>query len=127
MKIYCTICCKEKRRDEGLLPAIERYISKRIRRVYELSKRDGVGFRILSGKFGLLRPEDRIPWYDQKLLPPMVDDMIEVVKRQLKSQGITHVVFFAKDKEKFKGWRPYHKVLEKACSESGVKLEVIEL
>lgn len=126
MKVYCTICCKEKRRDKELLPAIQRYISKRIRRIYELSKKEGVGFRILSGKFGLLRPEDPIPWYDQKLLPHMVDEMVKVVEEQMKSQAITHIVFFAKSK-RFRGWVPYYEVLERACSRTGVKLEVREI
>ena len=65
--LICTICSRDKDPAKGLLPAIRRYRSERIGRIYEKAKRAGAVFAILSGKFGLLPAEEPIPYYDKLL------------------------------------------------------------
>ena len=100
MEIYCTICSKEKRTNKELLKSIERYISERIKAIYNKSKKDNVEFRILSGKFGLLKPEEKIPWYDYKLIMKDVPRLNKIVKQQLFSQKINKIIFFARNPKK---------------------------
>jgi hypothetical protein len=122
MKIYCTPCCKEKRDTKELLDAIERYQSDRIRAVFEQSKSDKVELRILSGKFGLLKPQDKIPFYDHPLTAKEIPSLKERVKQQLREQGIDAVVFFSKTQETPE-WKPYVDVMTQACAELGIVLE----
>ena len=61
MTIVCTICSAENRADEELQPAVDRYLSERIRWVHAESRRLERPFVILSGKYGLLGPDERIP------------------------------------------------------------------
>ena len=112
MKIYLTICSGEKRKDRKLLEAIERYNYPRINKFYELSKKDKVEFRILSGKFGLLKPEDKIPFYDKKLGEKDIEKLSELVGRQIKKEKITEIIFFVRNE---KDWKPYIKVVENVC------------
>ncbi|NET55020.1 MAG: hypothetical protein F6K47_02080 [Symploca sp. SIO2E6] len=67
MEYICTTCSKDKRTDEVLLPASQRYISRRIKFVVNESIRLNKPLIILSGKYGLIDSELKIPWYDQKL------------------------------------------------------------
>lgn len=124
MKIYCTTCCKEKTETPELCPAIDRYISPRINAVYQQSKTEKVPFRILSGEYGLLKPEDPIPWYDKKLEFEMIPLLLPIVSKQIKSQQIESILFFAKDATKLPEWLPYYKILELACAACAVNLKV---
>lgn len=59
-----------------LMPAIERYRSDRIRSVYEMAQSAGVDFLIFSGKYGMLRPDEPVPYYDHLLQPDDLPAMI---------------------------------------------------
>ena len=50
MTAFCTYCSATKNRKPGEIPAIQRYRSCRIERVYEGSCTLGLPFRVLSGK-----------------------------------------------------------------------------
>ncbi len=89
---YISLCCAEKREDEGSLPAIERYTAARVHDVYHWARRDGADFRIFSGKFGLLRPSDPLPWYDHILQPEDVLEMAARVAEQNREQGLHKLV-----------------------------------
>jgi hypothetical protein len=91
---YVAFCSAEKREDEGDLPAIERYTASRIHDVYHWARRDGVGFCIFSGRFGLLRPSDPIPWYDHALQPEEVSAMAVQVAGQIREQGWHKLVVY---------------------------------
>lgn len=121
-KVYCTICSKDKRTDEGLLPAKERYISDRIKKVGALSENDKVPFFILSGEFGLLKSDKQIPYYDHLLISEEVATLTERATKQLSELKIDEVVFFAKPKKK--NWIPYYDVLECATNALGIRLNV---
>ncbi len=91
---YISLCCAEKRQDEGDLPAIERYTAARVHDVYRWAQRDGADFRIFSGKFGLLRPSDPIPWYDHLLQLEEVSEMAARTAKQIHKQGWYKLVVY---------------------------------
>ena len=119
--IYCTTCSKEKVDNPELIEAIERYKSDRINHVYELSKKDSVDFRILSGRFGLIEASEKIPWYDHMLKAEEVSRMINLVKEQILQGNIDKIIFFTKDKENYK---PYNSLIEICCKELSIELEI---
>ena len=80
MEYVCTTCSKAKKRDEKLLPAIQRYVSARIDFVSQESQRLGWPLLIFSGKYGLITADLPIPWYDQALVEEDVPTMIATVK-----------------------------------------------
>ena len=124
MQIYCTTCSKDKSTKEGRIPAIQRYRDQRINSVYHQSQIENKGFRILSGKYGLLSPTDEIPWYDQALLPHEVENMIELIATRLKSENIDFVLFFAKNPKENPDWEPYVNAIIGACEKADTKLEI---
>ncbi|MCP5107065.1 MAG: hypothetical protein GY950_27010 [bacterium] len=122
MEYICTTCCKDKREDAGLLPAIQRYLSKRIEFVYEESIRLNRPLIILSGKYGYIDAEEKIPWYDQQLLPGDVDGLIPQLVRQLKEKEAEKIIFYGKPKTT-PGWEPYYDALEGSCRRLGIPVE----
>ena len=128
MIVHCTYCSADKRDDPGELPAIERYQDRRIRDVAALAKAAGEPFLILSGEYGLLKPEDPILWYDHLLMPDEVEDLALPVMAQLQSQGVTELVYYSVDPAADPLIVPYRHVITFACARAGVKmrLEVIE-
>lgn len=123
MEYLCTPCCREKRPNPGLLPAIERYLDPRIGRVVGESHRRGVPALILSGRFGLLAPHDAIPFYDQALLERDVGALVPRIAKQLEERGVSALRFLALPR-KTGGWPPYYAALEGACTLRGIPLEV---
>ena len=115
MRAYVTTCCKEKSKILGEIPMMERYISDRIQTIYHKSKEDDVAFFVLSGKYGLLAPSHKIPWYDQILERDQVEIMTKKVHHQLIAYGITEVILFAQ-----KEWETYVDVMKKSCTESNI-------
>jgi len=124
MKIYCTSCSKEKVKSKGKINAIKRYISPRINSIYKKSQKDSIQFRILSGKFGLLKPTAKIPYYEQKLKIKDLPNLIEMVRQQLSSQNINEVIFFSANLKQYPDWQPYISLIKKACSEKNISLKI---
>lgn len=116
MKCVCTICCKEKREDPGLLPARQRYTNKRIDFAGQESARLGLPFLIFSGKYGVIDADYEIPWYDQILLPEDVPAMINLLTSQLQEKNVSNLIFIAEQKST-PGWAPYYDALEQACKQ----------
>jgi len=121
MEYLCTTCCKRKRRDEQPLPALERYLSRRIRFVWEESRRLNKPLLILSGKYGLVKPDEKIPWYDQALHSDGVEALAQKAAQQLWARGATSLRFYALPRNT-RGWQPYYDVIEKTCAQLGLKL-----
>lgn len=119
-----TTCCAEKDPSEGFLPAIERYLSDRINWVYRESQRSGLPLLIFSGKFGLLKPTDPIPWYDHALQMDEVEKLLPLLVSQLEKMAITRGSFYARSPD-LPGWKPYHDSLERACKLVRVRLDWI--
>jgi len=97
---YIALCSAKKRQNEGDLSAIERYTASRIHDVYHWARRDSADFCIFSGRFGLLRASEPIPWYDHKLQPEEVSEMAMRVAKQLKEQGQRKLVVYTGKTEK---------------------------
>ena len=121
MEYLCTICCKRKRRDAEPLPAIERYLSRRIRLVHAESRRLGQPLLILSGKYGLLSPGRNIRWYDRLLRSEDVATVAPRVAAQLSQRRASGVTFYGRPR-RIAGWGPYYEVLERACRTAGIPL-----
>jgi len=94
---FITHCCRRKSRKKGLLPAGERYLAGYINEVLKLSKSQGAGFLILSGEFGFLKENAKIPYYDKLLTYPDFDSLNRVVDRQYKKYRFKKAVFFHGD------------------------------
>lgn len=124
MNLVVTYCSGPKRRDPGGLPAVERYQSQRIA---GLATSAGDVFRILSGEFALLTPDELIPWYDHLLLPDEVRELAVTVADQLLEWEADSVQYHTADPEAHPQVRPYHEVMVRACRFAGAALEVVLL
>ena len=123
MEYLITTCCADKSQDPALLPAIERYRSERIATVRAESEARTIPMLILSGRYGLLAPEDPIHWYDYALPASAVDALATRIAAQLEARGATRVEFHGEPPE-VSGWAPYYDALRSACLDAGVDLEL---
>lgn len=124
MKALVTYCSAEKRRDAGVLPAVERYESWRIREVARRARTEGTAFFILSGEFGLLAPEDPIPYYDHLLLPKEAAGIGSRVGDQLRAYGVAEVTFVSRDPAREPPLAAYHAAITAGCARAGATLRV---
>jgi hypothetical protein len=124
MTVFCTYCSAEKDPSEGELPAIQRYLSPRIQSVYAAAKRLGLRFLILSGEFGILEPDDPIPYYDHLLLPSEVPEHAKRVADQLKDLDVKDMIFFTRSDAAVK---PYLECMKSACQIAGAELKFVTL
>ena len=127
MRVICTYCSASKDPDQGLVPAYKRYISDRIVHVQEIAEREGAHFCILSGKFGLVDWNHPLPWYDHSLLAEEVPQLVEMVKHQLGEKGITEVDYYTRSPQADANIIPYGNTIEKACTDTGIDLQVFSL
>jgi len=126
-KVLCTYCSAEKNQAEEPLPAIDRYISERIDSVYQQAKESEDQMMILSGKFGLLRPGDPIPWYDHLLLPDEIEVMTQIVAGQIKAYGITELEYHTAPLNMAPMVKPYYDTIRMACVKGGARMMAVEL
>ncbi len=127
MTIFCTYCSAEKDQTESLLPAIERYRSDRIRRIYSSALACGQGFFILSGEYGLLKPNDPIPYYDHLLVLDEVESHSLKVAGHIKQHDITQIIFFTLSLAADEKLAAYHASLRMACQKASVSLNFVEI
>jgi len=122
MKYLITICSKEKSKSKKLLPAIKRYLSSRISYVHKLSLETDAPMLILSGKYGLIKPSQNIPYYDQRLKEDQVNDLVQLMEKQLIDNKATEVTFYGQCKNEY-GWAPYWQAIEQACKILDIKFD----
>ena len=125
--LVCTICCREKDRAEGLLPALRRYRSSRIKTVSSLARKAGWPFAILSGEYGLISADEPIPYYDRLMGE---DDLGKIIAKNtafLKKNGIEKVFFLIPDPATDPRVLPYLKSLEVAAESTGSELKTISV
>ena len=127
MTVFCTYCSAEKETSDALLPAIRRYRSDRIARIYAAALAANCGFFILSGEFGLLEPNAPIPYYDHLLSADEAEAHALRVAAQLTEQGIAQLLFFTLPAAKDEKLAPYHAALRRACNLADVRLSFIEI
>ncbi len=127
LTVFCTYCSAEKDASDVLLPAIRRYRSDRIARIYSAALTAGCGFFILSGEFGLLDPNAPIPYYDHLLLANEVETQAFRVAEQIRQHGITQLLFFTLPVAKDEKLAPYHAALRLACQIVHIPLSLVEI
>lgn len=127
MTSFCTYCSATKSPESAEIPAIRRYQSSRIGRVYDASRTLGFRFRVLSGEYGLVAPEQGIPYYDHLLTLEEVPALAELVARQIREAGITAFVYFTKPLATNPKVAPYHDALVTACRLTSASVCVVEL
>lgn len=119
--MYITYCSRKKNTTPGFIPAIQRYDSERISGLYNKSLNDNVPFAILSGKYGLVTPEQPIPWYDHLLT--LID--ISIIKERIISFILNHnirdITYFTPQTQSVV---LYREVLVQACNDTGVTITV---
>ncbi|HEV2375299.1 MAG TPA: hypothetical protein VGS19_24465 [Streptosporangiaceae bacterium] len=123
MDVLITTCSQEKRLDADLLPAAQRYLSGRISTVVTRGRALGKKVFILSGKYGLVTPDEEIEWYDRPLTAEDEPAIIELVTRRLAAENIDQVTFYAEPVDT-PGWRPYYNVMADSCANLGITLKV---
>jgi hypothetical protein len=124
MTVFCTDCSAEKDHSEGEMPAIQRYQSTRIKSVYSAAKSLGLGFLILSGKYGILEPHDPIPYYDHLLQASEVSEHANLVAGQLETLGVKDLIFFSRPAPVVE---PYRDCIKFASEKAEVELKYVYL
>ena len=119
-----TYCSKEKRGDTTPLPAVERYLSERIKGVWARSQSENRPMLILSGLLGLIRPDTPIMWYDKLLMPDEVGGMVDLVSHQLLGFRVEAVEYITRDIWLAPAVKPYHDLLAAACKRQGIEMVV---
>ncbi len=125
MTVFATYCSSEKEASAELLPAIQRYKSRRILSVYKAATQLGLGFVVLSGKYGLLRPNDEVVYYDHLLLREEVASHKLKVASQLASQGIDDIVFYSVSPEEDPLVVPYMDCMRQAAEQVGAAFKLV--
>ena len=121
---YVTYCSAPKRQDAHDLPAVERYLSKRIEFVDRSATDDGALFLILSGTYGLIERDYPLPWYDHLLALEEIEPMSERAVARLASLDLSAVVWFTVDPKEDPFVSRYARVLELATAQLGLSFEV---
>jgi len=124
---WCTYCSAAKREDPGLLPALERYLDRRIHDLAARATVAGMSFLILSGEYGLLRPDEPIPWYDHLLRADEVEALAARMAGQLEALGVTELVHHTVEAAIDPLIIPYRDAITLACASAGVTLRVDEI
>ncbi len=119
MKIICTICSKHKDESEDLLPARLRYTSSHIKAAEKIAEELKLPFFILSGKYGLISADEKIPNYDYYLEKSAIDSLAHTVKGQLQKYNVTELNFYTEGKS---SWIPYELALQKGSELASVIL-----
>ncbi|MCK9995028.1 MAG: hypothetical protein KAH56_01975, partial [Candidatus Krumholzibacteria bacterium] len=124
--LVVTYCSREKDPSAGLLPAVDRYLSSRIRVSFEAASQLGTGFRILSGLYGLLDADREIPEYDHLLTDDQVPGHALKIEQQLRESAVGRVVFVTRTLAADPGTSAYRKAMRRACEGAGVGFEILE-
>ncbi|MBI5242706.1 MAG: hypothetical protein HY922_03350 [Elusimicrobia bacterium] len=125
--IFVTYSSKNKKRKAGRMRAIERYDSPRIRQIAAAAASLGIGFRILSGKYGLLAPDDRISCYDHLLKWEGIGRVLARVSKRLARERVAAVIYFTRPLRKASAPLAYHALIEAACAEQGIRMVAVEV
>ncbi|MCP4104741.1 MAG: hypothetical protein GY749_04265 [Desulfobacteraceae bacterium] len=127
MIIFCTHCTASKDKTEGLVPAIKRYESNRIRQVYAASLCVGADFFILSGKYHLVKPCQVIPFYDYQLQPEQVLEHSDKIVSQISEFGISGILYFTKPVSEDSHAKTYLESVSLACGQAGISFFATKL
>lgn len=124
MLAYCTYCSANKHYSETRVPAIKLYNSNRIAKVFEEAKQSNTVFLILSGKYGMIDPNEEISYYDHLLAASEIENHSDLIATQIISKNITTIEFYMNSVERDKNLYVYKDCLAKACAKSGIQLKI---
>ncbi|MDB4678143.1 hypothetical protein OAE93_00275 [bacterium] len=127
MKVLCTYCSAEKQTVVGNVPAISRYISKRIDRVAKQAEKENRPLFILSGKYGIIPAAHPIPYYDHLLTQEEVLAHAKKVASQIKEHGITHITFYTRSLQQDPNVAAYINCINQAAELVQVSLVIEEV
>ena len=127
MHAFCTYCSAAKSPEEGEIPAVQRYLDRRIHKVCEAAAVLGLEFYILSGEFGLIPPDRPIPWYDHLLLLDEVDELVERMVAQIRHHKIDSITYFTNALSDEPDLVPYHSAIVSACNRAGCPCSIVEV
>ena len=122
-----TYCSRDKDPSSNLMPAGDRYLSSRIGMANEVSSLLEVGVLILSGKYGLIGPDLKIPDYDHLLTQEQVPGHAQVLGQSLRQLEATKIMFITRDLTIDPGTGPYREAMRLACLDAGVDFRVKEM
>ena len=105
-----------------MLPAVERYLSDRISGLHAAGP-----MLILSGEYGLLAPEDPIPWYNHLLQPEEVEGAVPRVADQLRERAVRAIEFHTADPAHTPEIGPYVALIRGACARVGIPCRLVIL
>ena len=123
--LVSTICCREKDRREGTLPAIQRYRSERIDTVARLARDAGLPMAILSGKYGLIYQDKPIPYYDKLMGEGDLGEIIAANIVFLEKHKIKKIIFLCPDPSLDPHVQPYLRSIQAAARGAACRLETI--
>lgn len=124
---YITHCCKQKNENIKLLNAIDRYLASYILYVNKMAKIEKKDFMIFSGKYGLLKPNQKIPYYDKLLTYDDFESLEPVVNKQIIEYNITKITFFHIGIKYDKKVKVYVDFIKNICDKNNVSLDTITL
>lgn len=75
----------------------------------------------------MLKPKDKIPYYDLRLEPNMVNKITKKIIKQFKSYDVDKIELYGLDEIENPDWKPYYDALEGACLKLNIKLNKIYL
>ncbi len=122
-----TYCSRDKDASPELLPAVDRYLSSRIGAAAEAASRLQFGFRILSGLYGLLERDQKIPDYDHLLTYDQVPGHAKKLAGQLAESNAVRVVFITRSLAEDPGTGPYRQAILQGCATAQVECEILEI
>lgn len=120
----CTYCAGPKREDDGLLPAVERYRSRRIRMLALRAAWERRPFLILSGEYGLIAPDHPLPWYDHLLTADEVEGKVADAVLRLHALRLDRLDYHTAPLAAEPNVKPYFELISSACARAGVELEI---
>ena len=125
--VFVTYCSAKKNHQSDLMPAVERYQSKRIQQIYSAARSLNIDCYILSGKYGIIGSCDLIPDYDYMLVPEDIPECSQKIEKQLKILKIDQVIFFMRPITADENVKPYLETIQLACIKSKISLTIVNL
>ena len=125
MTVFCTYCSADKDDSKNKLPAIQRYQSDRITSIYNSAMTLGVNFLILSGKHGILKPEEEIHYYDHRLKSSKIKQHSIIVANQLNALGVKDIIFFYKSTLEDNNINYYINCMKLATKKTGIDIKFV--
>jgi len=125
--VFVTYCSAKKNHQSDLMPAVERYQSKRIRQIYSAARSLNIDCYILSGKYGIIGTCDLIPDYDYMLVSEDVTKCSQKIEKQLKTFKIEQIIFFMRPLTEDENVKPYMELIKLTCKKNDISLTIVNL